>query len=130
MSTPTTPKPAWPRPRLAYAYRERFQKDVLIDLVGYRRWGHNEGDEPAFTQPLLYETIRQHPTVRALWAQRLDGGEVRRWPRPKRMMDGSAWLACRRSRRDLEADGRQADGRDCRTPATVATAVPAEACAP
>lgn len=57
--------------KLAYAYREQFHKDVLIDLVGYRRWGHNEGDEPAFTQPAMYDEINAHPTVRALWAQRL-----------------------------------------------------------
>jgi 2-oxoglutarate dehydrogenase E1 component len=57
--------------RLAHAYRERFHKDFLIDLVGYRRWGHNEGDEPAFTQPLLYARIAGHPTVRTLYAQRL-----------------------------------------------------------
>ena len=50
--------------RLAHAYRDEFDKDVLVELIGYRRWGHNEGDEPAFTQPQLYETIRQHPTVR------------------------------------------------------------------
>jgi 2-oxoglutarate dehydrogenase E1 component len=54
--------------RLAVAYRTRFRKDFLIDLIGYRRWGHNEGDEPAFTQPLMYEEIRQHPTVRELFA--------------------------------------------------------------
>jgi 2-oxoglutarate dehydrogenase E1 component len=58
--------------RLAHAYRQRFRKDFLIDLVGYRRWGHNEGDEPAFTQPLLYERISQHPTVRERWARELD----------------------------------------------------------
>lgn len=57
--------------RLAFAYRDRFQKDFLIDLVGYRRYGHNEGDEPTFTQPLMYQKIEEHPTVRELWAQTL-----------------------------------------------------------
>jgi 2-oxoglutarate dehydrogenase E1 component len=57
--------------RMAYYYRETFGKDFLIDLVGYRRWGHNEGDEPAFTQPRMYERIAAHPTVRALLAQQL-----------------------------------------------------------
>lgn len=54
--------------RLAYAYRQRFHKDFLIDIVGYRRWGHNEGDEPSFTQPLLYGEIGSHRTVRAIYA--------------------------------------------------------------
>lgn len=58
--------------RMAWAYRERFQKDILIDLVGYRRWGHNEGDEPEFTQPRMYERIRNHPTVREIWARELE----------------------------------------------------------
>ncbi|MCS6937721.1 MAG: 2-oxoglutarate dehydrogenase E1 component [Roseiflexaceae bacterium] len=57
--------------RMAYAYRERFGKDFLIDLVGYRRWGHNEGDEPAFTQPTMYAIIARHPTVREQWASKL-----------------------------------------------------------
>jgi 2-oxoglutarate dehydrogenase E1 component len=57
--------------RLATAYREKFFEDVLIDLVGYRRWGHNETDEPMFTQPKLYEMIRAHPTPREVWATRL-----------------------------------------------------------
>ena len=57
--------------RLGQAYRDNFHKDVLIDLVGYRRWGHNEGDEPAFTQPRMYEIIRSHPTVRELYARHL-----------------------------------------------------------
>ena len=57
--------------RLAAAYRDRFAKDVVIDLVGYRRWGHNETDEPAFTQPKLYELVRAHPTPRQVWAARL-----------------------------------------------------------
>ena len=57
--------------RLAVAYRDKFAKDVLIDLVGYRRWGHNETDEPAFTQPKLYELVKKHPTPRQVWGARL-----------------------------------------------------------
>lgn len=57
--------------RVAFAYRTKFQKDFLIDLIGYRRYGHNEGDEPAFTQPLMYQKIEAHPTVRELWANTL-----------------------------------------------------------
>jgi 2-oxoglutarate dehydrogenase E1 component len=58
--------------RMAHAYRERFEKDFVIDLVGYRRWGHNEGDEPTYTQPMLYASIAAHPTVRARWASQLE----------------------------------------------------------
>jgi 2-oxoglutarate dehydrogenase E1 component len=57
--------------RLAHAYRDQFHKDVLVDLIGYRRWGHNEGDEPAFTQPQMYNIIRSHPTVREIYAKQL-----------------------------------------------------------
>jgi 2-oxoglutarate dehydrogenase E1 component len=57
--------------RLAMAYRERFGRDVVVDLVGYRRFGHNEGDEPAYTQPLMYERIESHPTARELYAEAL-----------------------------------------------------------
>ncbi|MGH7709811.1 MAG: thiamine pyrophosphate-dependent enzyme, partial [Gemmatimonadaceae bacterium] len=57
--------------RLGAAYRAKFGKDFLIDLVGYRRYGHNEGDEPTFTQPALYAAIRKHPSVRQLWGERL-----------------------------------------------------------
>src|SRR6478672_7626678 len=58
--------------RLAFAYRARFHRDFLIDLIGYRRYGHNEGDEPAFTQPLMYQKIATHPTVREIWARTLE----------------------------------------------------------
>jgi 2-oxoglutarate dehydrogenase E1 component len=54
--------------RLAVAYRAEFAKDVLIDLIGYRRWGHNEGDDPSFTQPRIYDQVGQQPTVRERFA--------------------------------------------------------------
>jgi 2-oxoglutarate dehydrogenase E1 component len=54
--------------RVAWEYRARFRRDFLIDLVGYRRHGHNEGDEPAFTQPIMYKKVAAHPTVRELFA--------------------------------------------------------------
>ena len=57
--------------RLALAFRERFGHDVVVDLVGYRRFGHNEQDEPAYTQPLMARAIANHPTVRAQLADRL-----------------------------------------------------------
>src|SRR5437763_7644368 len=62
--------------RLAFAYRAKFQRDFLIDLIGYRRWGHNEGDEPAFTQPIMYQKIASQPTVREIWARTLVGRGV------------------------------------------------------
>ncbi len=57
--------------RLALEYRQRFAEDVVIDMVCYRRHGHNEGDEPNFTQPLLYEKIRARPSVRRLYTDAL-----------------------------------------------------------
>jgi 2-oxoglutarate dehydrogenase E1 component len=57
--------------RLAMAYRRRFGQDVVIDLVGYRRFGHNEQDEAAYTQPLMVEQIKAHPSVRELYEEQL-----------------------------------------------------------
>jgi len=57
--------------RLSMAYRDKFHQDVLIDLVGYRRHGHNEGDEPAYTQPVMYERIKALPTTRERYARQL-----------------------------------------------------------
>ncbi|MBX5467091.1 MAG: 2-oxoglutarate dehydrogenase E1 component [Firmicutes bacterium] len=72
---------------LALTWRQRFHRDVVIDLVGYRRWGHNEGDDPAPTQPLLYRAIADHPDVASLYRDRLTGegvvtaAEVEAWRR-------------------------------------------------
>jgi 2-oxoglutarate dehydrogenase E1 component len=65
--------------RLSMAFRERFGRDVVIDLIGYRRFGHNEQDEPAYTQPQMYEAIKKHPSVRKLYADKLiEAGVVSR----------------------------------------------------
>ena len=58
--------------KTAFAYRQKFQKDFVINLIGYRRYGHNEGDEPRFTQPVMYKKIDAHPTVRKIWASKLE----------------------------------------------------------
>ncbi len=55
----------------AYDYRRAYRRDVMVHLIGYRRFGHNEADEPAYTQPLMYIKIRQHPTVREIFAAQL-----------------------------------------------------------
>jgi 2-oxoglutarate dehydrogenase E1 component len=57
--------------RLALDYRQTFHKDVVLDVVGFRRLGHNETDEPSYTQPLMYQRVKEHPGVRAVYAKRL-----------------------------------------------------------
>ncbi|HEY7961704.1 MAG TPA: multifunctional oxoglutarate decarboxylase/oxoglutarate dehydrogenase thiamine pyrophosphate-binding subunit/dihydrolipoyllysine-residue succinyltransferase subunit, partial [Solirubrobacteraceae bacterium] len=62
--------------RLAFAFRKEFGHDVLIDLIGYRRFGHNESDEPAYTQPEMYAKVKGHKRVAELWAEHLIGDGV------------------------------------------------------
>ena len=65
------PEAAYRVIQIALEYRRQFQKDVVIDLVGFRRLGHNEGDEPSYTQPVMYARVKQHPGTRHLYAQHL-----------------------------------------------------------
>ena len=57
--------------KLAIEFRQTFNRDIVIDMWCYRRFGHNEGDEPSFTQPLMYAAIRQHPPISEVYAERL-----------------------------------------------------------
>ncbi|MFM9905165.1 MAG: multifunctional oxoglutarate decarboxylase/oxoglutarate dehydrogenase thiamine pyrophosphate-binding subunit/dihydrolipoyllysine-residue succinyltransferase subunit [Pyrinomonadaceae bacterium] len=65
------PEAAYRVIQIALDYRRAFQKDVVIDLVGFRRLGHNEGDEPSYTQPVMYSRVKAHPGTRHLYAQQL-----------------------------------------------------------
>ena len=67
----TTPRPACESPALAWEYRQTFHKDVVIDMVCYRRHGHNEGDDPSYTQPLMYKAISERRSVRKLYVETL-----------------------------------------------------------
>jgi multifunctional 2-oxoglutarate metabolism enzyme len=72
---------------LAEDFRERFARDVVIDLIGYRRFGHNEQDEPAYTQPSMYDKIKNHPTARDLFANKLIAQGVITADHAKEMID-------------------------------------------
>ena len=99
--------------RMAVAYREKFGKDFLIDLVGYRRWGHNEGEEPAYTQPRTYEVIKTHPTVREVWAKTLEKQDVLkagRGPGDGGRGDGPAARGADDALRQGLGEGRRAPG--------------------
>lgn len=61
---------------LAMEYRQKFQRDVFIDILSYRKYGHNEGDEPRFTQPTLYKIIDKHPSPDAIYASKLKGESI------------------------------------------------------
>ena len=62
--------------KIATEYRQKFNRDVVIDMVCYRRFGHNEGDEPSFTQPIMYKKIRSHPTTLGIYGKKLSQGRI------------------------------------------------------
>ncbi len=62
--------------KIATEYRQKFNRDVVIDMVCYRRFGHNEGDEPSFTQPIMYKKIRSHPTTLTIYGKKLSDEEL------------------------------------------------------
>src|SRR4051812_589887 len=65
------PEAAYRVLQIALNYRQQFNKDVVLDVVGFRRLGHNEGDEPSYTQPLMYARVKAHPGVREIYARKL-----------------------------------------------------------
>jgi multifunctional 2-oxoglutarate metabolism enzyme len=88
--------------RLAHAYRQEFGHDVLIDLIGYRRFGHNEADEPAYTQPEMYAKIRDHPTPPQIYARQLiEAGIVT--PNEVDAMTNAVWQQLSEEHQQLKA---------------------------
>ena len=101
--------------RLAHAFRETFGRDALIDLIGYRRFGHNETDEPAYTQPQMYELIKNHPPVRKLYADRLVADGVVSHEEAERMASEAYARVGRGAHRAEGVDRRASGHRHART---------------
>ena len=98
--------------RLAIEFRQLFGKDVVIDMYCYRRYGHNEGDEPRFTQPLMYALIDQKPTVREVYVRRLVAGGRLRVEQADQIKEESKALLERRARRGAQRRLPEAPERD------------------
>jgi 2-oxoglutarate dehydrogenase E1 component len=98
------PEALWYVAKLCAEYRQMFTKDVFIDLVCYRKHGHNEGDEPSFTQPLLYKKIKIHSSTREIYSQRLVGAGVLSAEQSQALIDAvTASLAEAQARTRAEA---------------------------
>ena len=103
---------------IALDYRQEFQKDVVIDLIGFRRHGHNEGDEPTYTQPVMYRAIESHPGVRTLYARRLvrEGvvteAEVKEMEEPQLAVYEQALESAKRAAQRPRRDGDRGSGGD------------------
>ena len=113
--------------RLSLAFRRRFESDIVVDVVGYRRHGHNEQDEAAYTQPLMTSQIAEHPTVRQLFAERLVAEGVVSAEEADNLVKGVT-DELRRSHEALKATFGRARHNEERIPAStvdeIATAVP------
>jgi 2-oxoglutarate dehydrogenase E1 component len=123
------PEAALSAARLAMDFRRRFRNDIVIDLIGYRRHGHNEQDEPAYTQPLMAQQIAQHPTVRELYAKRLiEEGVITEQEAQEVVASAEAEIRAAHERlRETIAKGSEHDGRIPRDGgARVLTAVPVD----
>jgi 2-oxoglutarate dehydrogenase E1 component len=119
--------------RLAMMYREAFGHDVVIDLVGYRRYGHNEGDEPSYSQPAMYTVIAEHPSVRELYqAQLVESGAIEAAAAEQLVKDAMRELARRQAavrKRSEEPEPELDRGSEALPPEQIAepeTAVPIE----
>jgi multifunctional 2-oxoglutarate metabolism enzyme len=96
--------------RLAMAFREDFRQGVVIDLIGYRRFGHNEADEPAYTQPRMYETIRQHPSARKIYSDFLVEQGILAPDEPERMLKAAHELLAEAHEQIKHSEGGPATG--------------------
>lgn len=94
--------------RLAFAFRQEFGHDVVLDLIGYRRFGHNEADEPAYTQPEMYAKIKAKKRVSELWAETLVAGEVVTQEEVERQRQ-EVWDELTRLHQDLKAQIKAAE---------------------
>ncbi|MCA1558458.1 MAG: multifunctional oxoglutarate decarboxylase/oxoglutarate dehydrogenase thiamine pyrophosphate-binding subunit/dihydrolipoyllysine-residue succinyltransferase subunit, partial [Acidobacteria bacterium] len=116
------PEAAYRVLQIALNYRQEFNKDVVLDVVGFRRLGHNEGDEPSYTQPLMYARVKAHPGVREIYARKLvregvmDEAGVKSWieERVRRFEEALARakeaVASKREMTELPAPALEEDG--------------------
>ena len=114
--------------RLAYDYRQAFHKDVVIDMVCYRRHGHNEGDDPSYTQPLMYKRIDARRSVRKLYTEALvKRGDIsiEEAEKAPRRLPGPAPDRARRDPRQRSPRARSAPSRCRRPSACCPTSTPA-----